>query len=145
MKLAFDVYIAAPADKVWSAITDPALTEGYFFNSRVKSSFKRGDAIDWSAGGMKMIDGRITAIEKGEKLVVSQRALWDDQVSKDPASQVSWQLTKLGPATTKLTLTHDGLDASSATCVQSADGWPVVLSGMKTLIETGKPLEMPRG
>lgn len=144
MKLAFDLYIAAPADRVWSAITDGSLTERYFFGSRVKSTFKPGAPIDWSAGGMKMIDGSVVSVEQGEKLVVSQRALWDEKVAKDPAAQVTWQLTKLGPATTKLTLLHDGLDANSATYEQSTGGWPVVLSGLKTLLETGKPLELPR-
>lgn len=133
-----------PAERVWNALTDPAVTERYFYGSRVQSRFEKGDAIDYSAGGMKVVEGRITAIEPGKKLVVSQRALWDESVAKDPASQVSWELAKLGPSTTKLTLVHDGLDAKSATCVQSNDGWPVILSGLKTLLETGKPLEMPQ-
>ncbi|HEY0883116.1 MAG TPA: SRPBCC domain-containing protein [Archangium sp.] len=144
MKLAFDLYLAVPSERVWSALTDPALTEGYFYGSRVQSRFEKGEPIEYSAGGMKMVEGRITAIEQGQKLVVSQRALWDESVANDPASEVSWQVTKLGPSTTKLTLTHDGLDAKSATCVQSNDGWPVILSGLKTLLETGKPLEMPQ-
>src|SRR5688572_16325743 len=115
MKLAFDLYIAAPADRVWSAITDGNLTQGYFFNSKVKSTFQPGAPIDWSMGDVKMIDGKVVSIEKGQKLVVSQRALWNDKVAKDPAAEVTWQVTRLGPSTTKLTLVHDGLEANSAT------------------------------
>ncbi|HEY0881927.1 MAG TPA: SRPBCC domain-containing protein, partial [Archangium sp.] len=72
MKLAFDLYLAVPSERVWSALIDPTLTEGYFYGSRVHSRFEKGESIEYSAGGMKMVEGRITAIEQGQKLVVSQ-------------------------------------------------------------------------
>src|SRR5690606_8460047 len=56
MKPAFDPYIAVPAERVWNALTDPAVTERYFYGSRVQSRFEKGDAIDYSAGGMKVVE-----------------------------------------------------------------------------------------
>lgn len=91
-----------------------------------------------------MIDGRIAAIGKGRFLNVFQRALWGYKVEQDSASEVVWELTKLGLLTTRLTLSHEGLEAQSSTCVQSKEGWPLILANLLTLLETGKPLEMSK-
>jgi uncharacterized protein YndB with AHSA1/START domain len=142
LKLSYDLYIAAPAERVWDAITDGAVTEQYFYGTRVKSSFRRGAEIAYAAGDAKMIEGEVVAVEKGHKRVLSQRALWDDGVAADPASQVTWELSSVGSAT-KVSLMHEGFRGETETFKQSAAGWPVILSGMKTLLETGRPLVLP--
>jgi uncharacterized protein YndB with AHSA1/START domain len=141
-KLTYDVYIAASPDRVWSALTDGGLTEQYFYGTRVKSAFERGAKIDYLAGDMKRVEGEIVSVKKGQALVMSQRMVWDDKVKADPASQVAWELEAAGEAT-HLRLVHDGFTAENETFKQSAQGWPVILSGMKTLLETGKPLKLP--
>src|SRR5450631_417884 len=139
LKLTYDLYVAASPDRVWDALTNGTLTEQYFYGTRVKSSFERGAEITYTARDTKMIEGEVMAVDSGHKLVISQRALWDPRVAEDPASQVRWELSAMGAAT-KITLVHDGFDRETETFKQSAAGWPVVLSSMKTLIETGKPL-----
>ena len=140
--LTYDLYIAAPAERVWGALTDPAVTEQYFYGTRVESSFLAGAPIAYAAGDVRMVDGEVVAVEAGRKLVLSQRSLWDPGVAADAASQVSWELTPLGVAT-KLSLVHAGFAGETETFRQSAAGWPVVLSGLKTFLETGRPLTLP--
>lgn len=142
LKLTYDLYVAASPDRVWDALTNGTLTEQYFYGTRVRSSFELGAEIAYTARDTKMVEGKVMAVERGHKLVISQRALWDPRLAADPTSQVSWELSPMGAAT-KITLVHDGFDRETETFKQSAAGWPVILSSMKTLIETGKPLALP--
>lgn len=141
-RLTYEIYIAAPAARVWGALTDGALTEQYFFGTRVESAFAPGAPIAYAAGGMRMVEGEVLAVDRGKKLSIRQRSTWDDKVASDPASRVEWELAALGDAT-RLSLTHDGFGGETETYRQSAAGWPVVLSGLKTLLETGRPLVLP--
>src|SRR5262249_9697120 len=141
--LSYDLYFAAPADRVWNALTDAALTEQYFYGCRIEGRLEKGGPLSYAAGGMKMIDGEVLDVERGKRLVAKQRSLWDDKVARDPASTVSWEIAAMGPQASRLTLVHDGFDGESETYRQSAQGWPVILSSMKTLVETGKPLALP--
>ncbi len=68
------------------------------------------------------------------------KAHWDDSVAKDRASRVTYELSSAGPSTTRLHLVHDDFDAQTATYSGSIDGWPLMMSSLKSLLETGKPL-----
>jgi uncharacterized protein YndB with AHSA1/START domain len=67
-------------------------------------------------------------------------AHWDEATAKDRASRVTYELSATGPKTTKLRVMHDDFDAETATYKGSIDGWPLMLSSLKTLLESGKPL-----
>jgi uncharacterized protein YndB with AHSA1/START domain len=140
--LSYELYIAASPDKVWSALTDGALTEQYFYGTRLTGTLERGAKVAYLAGDMRMVEAEVVAVKKGAQLVIHQRSLWDEKVAKDAASKVSWELEAAGEAT-HLKLVHDGFTGETETYKQSAAGWPVILSGMKTLIETGRPLKLP--
>lgn len=141
-QLSYELYIAAPAARVWGALTEGALTEQYFYGTRVESTFARGAPISYTAGGARMVEGEVVAVDPGSKLTILQRATWDAQVAADKASRVAWELQPLGEAT-RLSLVHDGFGGETATYQQSAAGWPVILSSLKTLLETGRPLVLP--
>jgi uncharacterized protein YndB with AHSA1/START domain len=138
-KLSYEIYIAAPAARVWSALTDGALTEQYFYGTRVESAFEAGAPIAYAAGGARMVEGEVLAVDRGTRLTISQRATWDEKVAADPASRVAWELAPMGDAT-RLGLVHDGFGGETETYRQSAAGWPLILSSLKTLLETGRPL-----
>jgi len=140
--LTYEMYIAAPPERVWEALTDARLTPQYFYGTEVKSSFKRGADIVYTAAGMAMVQGKILSVEKGRGLEISQHALWDPAVSADAPTRVSWELAPVGNAT-RVTLVHDGFERETETLKQSTAGWPVILSGLKTLLETGRPLALP--
>ena len=91
-------------------------------------------------GDFKVVDGEILDIEPEKRLVMSWKAHWDDSVAKDRPSRVRYELSAAGPATTRLHVVHDGFDGQTATYSGSVDGWPLMLSSLKSLLETGKPL-----
>jgi uncharacterized protein YndB with AHSA1/START domain len=88
----------------------------------------------------KVVDGRILEIEPERRLVMTWAAHWDDTVTKDPASRVTYELTPIDPTTTKLRLVHADCAGETATFKGSVTSWPLMLSSLKSLLETGKPL-----
>ena len=73
------------------------------------------------------------------------RAHWGETVSKDPASRVTYEPSPAGPSTTKLRIVHDDFESEIATYRESVAGWPVILWSLKTLLETGQPLQLKTG
>jgi uncharacterized protein YndB with AHSA1/START domain len=84
--------------------------------------------------------GKILEVDRPRRFVHTWRALWDADVSADPPSRVTWEIEPAGPGVTKLTLIHDEFPGETATYKRVAGGWMFVLSGLKTLLETGEPL-----
>ena len=70
-------------------------------------------------------------------------ARWDDDVTPDPPSRITWEIESVGDELCKLTVVHDGFEEQTATFGQIAGGMPLILSGLKTLLETGEPLPTP--
>jgi uncharacterized protein YndB with AHSA1/START domain len=88
-----------------------------------------------------MLDGEVLEVKTQKLLTTTFQAHWDEKVSKDKAPRVTWDLSPMGQAT-KLTLIHDQFDGETATYKQSASGWNVILSSLKTYLETNKPLQL---
>jgi uncharacterized protein YndB with AHSA1/START domain len=90
--------------------------------------------------GRLQIEGRIVEATPPTRLVQTFHAVWDEGVKADAPSRVTWEIEETDPGICKVTLVHDGLVAGSSTLEQVSGGWPLILSGMKTLLETGKGL-----
>ena len=136
----YTVLIKATPELVWQAITDPAYTREYFFASSVHSDWTVGAKVSYAYDdGTVALDGEVLEVDRPHRLVTTFNAVWDDETRADPPSRVTWELEPMGEAT-KLTVTHDGFHAQTATYGQVVGGVPVILSGLKTLLETGSPL-----
>jgi uncharacterized protein YndB with AHSA1/START domain len=137
----YDIYVGAPAAKVWEGIVDGEMTKHYVYGTRLESTLKKGAAYAYVGDGdFKVVDGEILAIEPEKRLVMSWKAHWDESVSKDRPSRVTYELSAAGPSTTKLHVVHDDFDGPTATYTGSVEGWPLMMSSLKSLLETGKPL-----
>lgn len=142
-KYSYELYISAPVGKVWKGIVDGDLTKQYVYGTRLESNLKKGSSYAYVGdGNFKVVDGEILEVEPEKRLVMIWRAHWDEAVSKDPASRVTYELSPAGPSATRLRVVHDDFESENATYRGSAEGWPVILSSLKTLLETGKPLQM---
>jgi uncharacterized protein YndB with AHSA1/START domain len=137
---AYELYIAAPAAEVWKGLVDAQATQQYMYGTRLEGTLKQGMPYAYLGdGGFRMVDGRILEIEPERRLVMTWSAHWDEAVTKDSPSRVAYELTPLDGATTKLSLVHDGFQGETAT-YQSSGSWPLMLSSLKSLLETGKPI-----
>ncbi len=140
-KHVFEVYIRTTPERLWQAITDPAMTSVYYFNSRVQSDFKAGSSYTMvQADGRLDIDGEILEVDPPRKLVQSFNVRWDPDIA-DPPSRVTWEITPMGE-TCRLSLTHDGFASETRTYAETGGGWALILSSLKSLLETGEPLHV---
>jgi uncharacterized protein YndB with AHSA1/START domain len=138
----YSIFIRATAEQVWDAITNPEFTQKYFYGSRIESSFEPGEPYKGLSGdgSEKLVDGEVLEASPPSKLVTTWRALYDPETAKEPHSRVSWEIEPAGEGIVQLTVVHDGLEAAPKTAENVAGGWSYVLSGLKTLLETGRPL-----
>lgn len=139
--IVYDIFIGAPVASVWKGLVDGDMTKHYVYGTRLESKLMKGAHYAYVAeGAFKVVDGEILEIEAEKRLAMSWKAHWDDSVSKDRASRVTYELSAVGASTTKLRIIHEDFDGPTATYTGSAEGWPLMMSSLKTLLETGKPL-----
>ena len=140
-KHVYEVYIRTTPERLWRAITDPAETRLYYYHSDVQSDWQPGSKMLYSSNGEVSLDCEIVDIEPGKKLVHTFRAVYDPEVAAEPATRVTWEIEQMGGAC-RLRITHDEFPSENRTFREVEFGWSHILSGLKTLIETGQPLEI---
>jgi uncharacterized protein YndB with AHSA1/START domain len=137
----YELYIGATAAKVWKGLVDSDMTKQYVHGTRLKSKLEKGAQYAYLGDGdFNVVDGKILEIEPEKRLVMTWSAHWGESVANDRASRVTYELAESAPGATKLSVLHDDFDGETATYTESVVGWPLILSGLKTLLETGKPL-----
>ena len=139
----YTVFIRATPEQVWDGITKPEFTTRYFHGTKIDSTFEPGAPYLSVAGegGDTLVDGEVLESDPPRLLKHTWRALYDPETASEPHSRVTWEIEPQEGGVTKLTVTHDQLEAAPKTAVSVAGGWSHVLSGLKTLLETGEPLE----
>jgi uncharacterized protein YndB with AHSA1/START domain len=139
----YAIFLRATPEQVWEGITNPGFTAKYFYGSRVVSTFEPGaEYLGWTGDmSMKLVDGEVMESDPPRRLRHTWRALYDEELANEPFSQVTWEIEPQDGGYSKLTVVHDRLEASPRTAANVAGGWPYILSGLKSLLETGKPLE----
>jgi uncharacterized protein YndB with AHSA1/START domain len=141
----YEVYIRTSPQKLWDAITSPSFTRQYFYGTAVESDWKTGSAVvHRNPDKTAALEGKVLEVDPPRKLVTTFRAVHNPEAKNDRASRVTWEITKMGDVC-KLVLTHDDFDGETATYKTVGPGWNPVLSGLKTLLETGEPLAIPMG
>jgi len=136
----YELFVRATPDAVWRAMCDPAMTAQYFFGTKLSSTLEPGTPYAYVFQDARTaVDGEILAVERGRRLEMSWVIRYDPSLS-DERSVVTWSLEPRGAHATKLTVTHDCARAPRTAAHVGKDGWSLVLSGLKTLVETGAPL-----
>jgi uncharacterized protein YndB with AHSA1/START domain len=138
----FEIYIRTTPERLWEAITDPEIRSKYNFGTRVISDWTPGSRFEMSHANAPALlgEGENLVVEPPRRLVQSMIALWGDDVKAEGTSRVTWEIEPVGDSC-RLTVTHDQLrdDAND----QLYGGWPMILSGLKTWLETGELLTTP--
>jgi uncharacterized protein YndB with AHSA1/START domain len=137
MEKVFEIYIKTTPERLWEAITDPDLRARYSFGVRVESDWTNGSTYSSTAGEYAIASGENLEVDPARRLVQSFNALWSDDVKAEGTSRVTWDIEPVGDSC-RLTVTHDQLREGANDEVYG--GWPQILSGLKTLLETGENL-----
>jgi uncharacterized protein YndB with AHSA1/START domain len=138
----YQVFIRATPEQIWDAITQSEFTTRYFYGSELESSFEPGARyVQWAPKRERIwVEGEILESEAPRRLAHTWRSLFDDESALEQPSRVTWEIEPQEGGVTKLTVVHDQLEASPKTAESVSGGWSYVLSGLKTLLETGEPL-----
>jgi uncharacterized protein YndB with AHSA1/START domain len=147
MEKVYEIYIKTTPERIWEAITDPELRRKFSFGVAVASDWTPGSTYQGTAGDdtiaptMPIVEGENLEVDPPHRLVQSFRALWSDEVKSEGTSRVTWEIEPIAEDSCRLTVTHAELrDGANA---ELYGGWPQILSGLKTLLETGEPLTTP--
>src|SRR4051812_36999541 len=142
MEKVFEIYIRTTPERLWEAITDGDIRSKYQFGARVTSDWTPGSRFELGHPGAGVVlgEGETLEVNPPRRLVQSMVALWSDDVRSEGTTRVTWEIEPVGDSC-RLTVTHDQLRAGANP--ELYGGWPMILSGLKTLLETGELLTTP--
>ena len=137
----FEIFIKTTPERLWEAITDPAMRAKYTFGVETHSDWTPGSSYTASVpGGVDIAAGENLEVDPPRRLVQSMTALWSDDVKAEGTSIVTWEIEQVADSC-RLTVVHDQLRPDGNGEIYG--GWPMILSGLKTLLETGEELTTP--
>ncbi len=143
-KHVYEVYIQTSAEQLWQALTDPAFTRRYYYGTTVDSTWEPGASLTYTnPDGSIAIEGTVVEADPPRKLVQTFHFPEPPGEPVERPSRVTWEIQEMGKACL-LTLVHDDFDGETKTYMGVEHGWVPVLSGLKTLLETGVELEITR-
>jgi uncharacterized protein YndB with AHSA1/START domain/biotin operon repressor len=142
MEKVFEIYIKTTPERLWEAITDSDLRAKYNFGVGVRSDWTNGSSYEATheAAGVPISFGENVEVDPPRRLVQTFNAQWSDDVRDEGTSRVTWEIEQVADSC-RLTVVHDQLREGAND--QLYGGWPMILSGLKTLLETGEELTTP--
>jgi uncharacterized protein YndB with AHSA1/START domain len=142
MEKVFEIYIRTTPERLWEAITDPEIRAKYQFGARQRSDWTPGSRYEqWSPKTDGLLgEGINVEVEPPYRLVQEATFLWSDEVKAEGPSRITWEISQVGDSCC-LVVTHSGLREGANN--QLYGGWPMILSGLKTWLETGELLTTP--
>jgi uncharacterized protein YndB with AHSA1/START domain len=142
MEKIFEIYIRTTPERLWEAITDPEIRSKYNFGAGVRSDWTPGARLEMGhpAAPEMLADGEVLEVDPPRRLVHTMTALWSDDVKREGASRVTWEIEPIADSC-RLVVTHDQLRDGAND--QIYGGWPMILSGLKTWLESGELLTTP--
>ena len=142
MEKVFEIYIRTTPERLWQAITDPVIRTKYQFGASIESDWTAGSPYRLSHPGAErpLMEGENLVVERPVRLVQTMRALWGPDAEQAGTSRVTWEIEPVGDSC-RLTVVHDQLPPDAPAHVYG--GWPMILSGLKTWLETGETLTTP--
>jgi len=137
----FEIYIKTTPERLWEAITDEEMRSRYSFGVGTVSEWTEGSEYKSGVPGViEIAVGENVEVDPPRRLVQTMTALWSDDVRAEGESRVTWEIEPVG-SSCRLRVTHDQLSADANS--ELFGGWPMILSGLKTLLETGELLDTP--
>jgi uncharacterized protein YndB with AHSA1/START domain len=142
MEKVFEIYIKTTPERLWEAITNAELRRQYNFGVGIESDWTEGSRYEsvHPEAGISIAEGENLEVDPPRRLVQTMTALWGEHVKAEGTSRVTWEIEQVEDSC-RLTVTHDQLREGAND--ELYGGWPMILSGLKTLLETGETLTTP--
>jgi uncharacterized protein YndB with AHSA1/START domain len=142
MEKVFEIYIRTSPERLWEAITDPAIRAKYHFGAGIESDWTPGSHYSLNHPGADgpLAEGENLVVEPPRRLVQTMNTHWSEVAEHAGTSRVTWEIEPVGDSC-RLTVIHDEL--SDTAPEELYGGWPMILSGLKTWLETGETLTTP--
>ena len=142
MEKVFEIYIRTTPERLWEAITDSEIRSKYQFGMQLRSDWTVGSRFEMGNPNAPALlgEGENIEVDPPRRLVQTMVALWDDDVKAEGTSRITWEIEPIGDSC-RLLVTHDQLREGAND--QLYGGWPMILSGLKTWLETGELLTTP--
>jgi uncharacterized protein YndB with AHSA1/START domain len=142
MEKVFEIYIRTTPERLWEAITDRDIRSKYQFGMQVDSDWTPGSRLEMTHPGAPGLlgEGENLEVDPPRRLVQTMVALWGEDVKSEGTSRVTWDIEPIGDSC-RLTVTHDQMREGAND--QLYGGWPMILSGLKTWLESGQLLTTP--
>jgi uncharacterized protein YndB with AHSA1/START domain len=139
-RFVYVTYIATTPDKLWTALTTGDFSEKYWGGRRVESDWQPGSKVEYRYDGGRKLDilGEVLAADP-PRLLSYTFQVDTGRANDEPPSRVTFEIEQLG-GMVRLTLTHDRFEPASKVLPGISNGWPGILSNLKTLLETGRPM-----
>ena len=135
-------YIETTPEKLWEALTNSEFTRRYWWDTNVVSDWKVGSPFALVLNRKTTDVGEILEADRPRRLSYSFHHILNEAARKERPSRVTFVLEPHGDIV-KLTVTHEGFADDSVVHDGISKGWPAILSSLKSLLETGKPLDIP--
>ena len=140
-KFVYTTYIKTTPEKLWKALTSPEFTRQYWFGIDVTSDWKVGSPMKYVKGGETMVQGKILVANPFTVLSYTFHEEKNEESSQEPPTKVTLEIEpEAGTETVRLIVTHTDFVENSKHLENISGGWPAVLSGLKSYLETGKTL-----
>lgn len=143
MEKIYEIYIRTTPQRLWAAITDPEIRSKYQFGMQMTSDFTPGSRFEMGspkAPGL-LGEGVNLEVDPPRRLVQTMTALWSPDVESEGPTRITWEISPIGDDSCLLVVTHDQLREGAND--QLYGGWPMILSGLKTWLESGELLTTP--
>ena len=142
MEKVYEIYIKTSPERLWEAITDADIRTHFQFGCRIESEWTPGSTyrLGNSKAPALLAEGENLELDPPRRLVQTFTALWGDDVREEGISQVTWEIEPVADSC-RLTVIHARLREGANE--QLYRGWPMILSGLKTWLETGEELTTP--
>ena len=143
--IVYTIYIASTPEQVWQALTSAEFSRQYFFGFAVEADLNVGGAfIVRAPDGSRHIDGEVIACDPPHRLTVTWNVNWPGLVEKLGPTLVTYEIEQAGEAVRLIMIEAHDRTLSDDILSGGRQGWPAILSSLKSLLETGHPLDIPR-
>ena len=142
MEKVFEIYIRTTPERLWEAIINPAIRAKYHFGVGAHSDWAVGSgyALIHPGSDGPLAEGENLEVDPPRRLVQTMNVLWSAEAASAGTSRVTWEIEPVGDSC-RLTVIHDQLSVNAPEEIYG--GWPMILSGLKTWLETGETLTTP--